>query len=118
MLCAGSYYAHCTALDDCMGSLCATLDEIGLTENTLLVFFSDHGDMLGSQGQIRKQRPFGAREQKSELFQKSRWLTVCSWLPCALRANMLRSIRGGDSRSLLDLVSRAGAEAEAAFSTI
>eukprot|EP01043_Picozoa_sp_COSAG02_P005416 COSAG02_NODE_146_length_33985_cov_263.461695_26_plen_91_part_00 len=54
------YYAHCTALDDCMGSLCATLDETGLTQNTLLVFFSDHGDMLGSQGQIRKQRPFGA----------------------------------------------------------
>ena len=52
------YYAHCTALDDCLGSLCATLDETGLTENTLFVFFSDHGDMLGSQGQIRKQRPF------------------------------------------------------------
>jgi phosphoglycerol transferase MdoB-like AlkP superfamily enzyme len=52
------YYAHCTALDDCLGSLCATLDETGLTEDTLLVFFSDHGDMLGSQGQIRKQRPF------------------------------------------------------------
>eukprot|EP01052_Picozoa_sp_SAG31_P015227 SAG31_NODE_973_length_10632_cov_7.175622_9_plen_369_part_00 len=36
------YYAHCTALDDCVGQLCSTLDETGLLDDTLLVFFSDH----------------------------------------------------------------------------
>ncbi len=52
------YYAHCTALDDCMGELLATLRETGLAEDTILVFTSDHGDMLGSQGLFKKQKPF------------------------------------------------------------
>lgn len=52
------YYAHCTALDDAMGQLLETLRESGLAENTILVFSSDHGDMLGSQNQWKKQRPF------------------------------------------------------------
>jgi arylsulfatase A-like enzyme len=52
------YYAHCTALDDCFGELRRTLRETGLEENTLLVFTSDHGDMLGSQGAYKKQRPY------------------------------------------------------------
>jgi arylsulfatase A-like enzyme len=54
---AAGYYAHCTALDDCLGELRRTLQESGLAENTLLVFTSDHGDMLGSQGAFKKQRP-------------------------------------------------------------
>jgi len=52
------YYAHCTALDDCMGQLLKTLAENGLAENTLVVFTSDHGDMLGSQGLHKKQKPY------------------------------------------------------------
>lgn len=52
------YYAHCTALDDCFGELLATLDETGLAANTVVVFTSDHGDMLGSQDRQRKQWPF------------------------------------------------------------
>jgi arylsulfatase A-like enzyme len=50
------YYANCTALDDCFGDLLATLRETGLEENTLLVFTSDHGDLLGSQGARHKQQ--------------------------------------------------------------
>ena len=52
------YYAHCTALDVCVGRLLNTLREQGLAENTIFVFTSDHGDMLGSQGEQRKQRPW------------------------------------------------------------
>jgi arylsulfatase A-like enzyme len=52
------YYAHIAALDQCMGELMATLDETGLRDNTILVFTSDHGDMLYSHGQIFKQQPF------------------------------------------------------------
>jgi arylsulfatase A-like enzyme len=52
------YYAHCTALDKCLGELCRTLEESGLADNTLVVFTSDHGDMLGSQGAYKKQRPW------------------------------------------------------------
>lgn len=52
------YYAHCAALDDQIGKLRQTLDEQGIADDTIFVFWSDHGDMLGSQGQERKQRPW------------------------------------------------------------
>lgn len=52
------YYAHCTALDTYVGDLLKTLEDTGLADDTLFVFTSDHGDMLGSQGQQRKQRPW------------------------------------------------------------
>jgi arylsulfatase A-like enzyme len=52
------YYAHCTALDDCLGVLWAALKDTGLAQNTLLVFSSDHGDLLGSQGARDKQQPY------------------------------------------------------------
>ncbi|MDE0098172.1 MAG: sulfatase [Truepera sp.] len=52
------YYAHCTAIDKSVGDLLTTLDEIGIGDQTVVVFASDHGDMLGSQGQERKQRPW------------------------------------------------------------
>lgn len=57
---AQGYYAHCTALDRCVGDLQKTLEETGLSENTVFVFTSDHGEMLGSQGQrpCEKQRPW------------------------------------------------------------
>lgn len=58
---AQGYYGHCEALDKRIGDLLATIDEMGLAENTLLVFTSDHGEMLGSHG-VRpkaKQVPFG-----------------------------------------------------------
>ncbi|EON79068.1 Choline-sulfatase [Lunatimonas lonarensis] len=47
---AQGYYAHCEALDTSIGELLATLDELGIRDNTLLVFTSDHGEMLGSHG--------------------------------------------------------------------
>ena len=52
------YYAHGAALDACLGDLLATLQECGVAEDTVVVFTSDHGDMLGSQGQRMKQRPW------------------------------------------------------------
>jgi len=52
------YYAHVTALDRQLGRIMAALAECGLADNTILVFTSDHGDMLGSQGVHRKQWPW------------------------------------------------------------
>lgn len=54
------YYAHCTAIDSCVGDLYKTIEEAGLAENTLFIFTSDHGDMHGSQGKrsCRKQVPW------------------------------------------------------------
>ena len=52
------YYAHCSALDNCMQKVLDTLRETGIEEDTILLFTSDHGDMIGSHGQQRKQRPW------------------------------------------------------------
>jgi arylsulfatase A-like enzyme len=52
------YYAHCTALDDCVGELMQTLKDNGLSENTIVIFSADHGDMLGSHAMNAKQKPF------------------------------------------------------------
>ncbi len=53
-----NYYAHCTALDDAMGKLLAAVSAAGISENTIIVFTSDHGDMLLTRGVFRKQRPW------------------------------------------------------------
>ncbi len=52
------YYAHCSALDDCVGELRQSLDAFGQSTNTLLLFTSDHGDLLGAHGQRNKQQPY------------------------------------------------------------
>ena len=52
------YYAHCTAIDDMVANLMKTLDDEGIADDTILVFTSDHGDMLGSHGAYKKQQPY------------------------------------------------------------
>jgi len=52
------YYAHIVALDDCIGKILGTLRKLDLEKNTILVFTSDHGDMLFSQSEQKKQRPW------------------------------------------------------------
>lgn len=52
------YYSHCSALDEYVGELRATLEKTGLAKNTLLIFTSDHGDLLGSHGARKKQQPY------------------------------------------------------------
>ena len=52
------YYAHIAALDYCLKSLLEAIHEAGISENTLFVFTSDHGDMLRSHGMVKKQKPW------------------------------------------------------------
>jgi len=44
------YYALVKEVDDWVGQILNKLDELGLTENTMVVFTSDHGEMLGDHG--------------------------------------------------------------------
>ncbi len=52
------YYAMTAHLDDNVGRVLTWLEESGQAENTLVAFFSDHGDMMGSQGSMGKQVPY------------------------------------------------------------
>ncbi len=52
------YYGAIAALDAQLHRLLETLDRLGQAENTLVVFTSDHGDMLWSHGWMKKQSPY------------------------------------------------------------
>jgi len=45
------YLAMCTWVDDRIGQLLDELERLGLAGNTMVVFTSDHGDMMGEKGQ-------------------------------------------------------------------
>ncbi|MCD8483701.1 MAG: sulfatase-like hydrolase/transferase [Verrucomicrobia bacterium] len=49
-----SYYGMVTLMDREIGRILDELDEKGLTENTVIVFTSDHGHFLGQHGLIAK----------------------------------------------------------------
>lgn len=45
-----AYYAMISHLDDYLGEIVAELKHLGLYDDTVIVFTSDHGDMLGERG--------------------------------------------------------------------
>lgn len=47
---AAVYYGMVTLLDACVGRLLRKIDELGLAEETLVIFTSDHGEQLGHRG--------------------------------------------------------------------
>jgi len=49
-----AYYANVSYVDKLIGDLLTTLSETGLDRNTVVVFTSDHGDMLGERGLLYK----------------------------------------------------------------
>ena len=45
-----AYFGACSYVDAQIGALLRTLEDCGLSEDTLIVFSGDHGDMLGERG--------------------------------------------------------------------
>jgi len=52
-----NYYGLVKEIDDWVGEILNKLDELGLAENTLVIFTSDHGEMLGAHG-LREKNVF------------------------------------------------------------
>ena len=48
------YYEMVKEIDDKVGAILNKLDELGLTDKTMIVFCGDHGEMLGSHGMHSK----------------------------------------------------------------
>lgn len=48
------YYALVTEVDDWIGKILDKVDELGLTNNTMIIFTSDHGENLGAHGMREK----------------------------------------------------------------
>ena len=54
------YYGKVSHVDDCVGRLLRHLEELGLADDTIVIFTSDHGEMLGDHGLAQKQVPYEA----------------------------------------------------------
>ncbi|MFI3319068.1 MAG: sulfatase [Rikenellaceae bacterium] len=54
------YFGMVKHIDDCVGRIMETLDKCGLTENTIIVFTSDHGDMFFEHKRRNKGVPYEA----------------------------------------------------------
>ncbi|HEY8745576.1 MAG TPA: sulfatase-like hydrolase/transferase [Chloroflexota bacterium] len=109
-----AYYAMVTLIDDEVQRILTALDALGLRNDTLVIFTSDHGEMLGDHGLLLKgpmlfegavrvplilrwpgHLPPGAR--RSELVQ---WLDLC---PTVLAAAGCPPLRRSQGQSLLPL---------------
>ena len=53
-----SYYAAVSFTDSLFGKVLSTLDELGLTEDTIVSFFGDHGYHLGEHAEWCKHNNF------------------------------------------------------------
>jgi len=71
-----AYYANCEHMDEQLGLILKTLDETGLSENTLVIYTSDHGDMTGVKG------AWG----KGSLFEQSARVPMIASLPGEIEA--------------------------------
>ena len=47
-------YGMITMIDDYLGTILSTMDQLGLAENTIIIFTSDHGDYMGDHGLMLK----------------------------------------------------------------
>jgi arylsulfatase A-like enzyme len=56
--CLPDYYGMIESLDDEFGRIVAALEKAGVSDDTIVVFSSDHGDMIGSQGLKAKRWPY------------------------------------------------------------
>jgi arylsulfatase A-like enzyme len=52
------YIGAITGIDKEFARILKTLDETGQTDNTIVIYTSDHGEMMGSHGRMQKQVPF------------------------------------------------------------
>ena len=51
---ARQYYSMISLIDECVGSLISQLEKAGQLDNTMIIYSSDHGEMLGDHGLMAK----------------------------------------------------------------
>lgn len=71
-----NYYGMVKEIDDWLGKILEKLKELGLNENTLVIFTSDHGEMLGDHG----------LHSKMVLYEGAAHIPLVMRLPAKIRA--------------------------------
>jgi len=72
-----NYYGLIKEIDDWVGEILNTLDKHGLTDNTLVIFISDHGEMLGAHGM----------REKNVFYEESAHIPLLIRLPRQIKSN-------------------------------
>ena len=83
------YYASIEYIDNKISALVGTLEETGLLKDTIFVFASDHGDMMGERGMY----------YKKSFFEWSSRVPLIFWSPDRLAAKRVK-----ETVSLLDIL--------------
>jgi choline-sulfatase len=123
-----AYYALVTYVDDKVGELLASLEENGLADRTVVIFTSDHGDMLCEKGMVQKRcfYEWSARVPLIFCF-PDRWqagrvigtpVSLVDLLPTVLDIAGVETRLPHDGRSLLGLVDGSDTAERVAFSEI
>ena len=97
-----SYFGSCSYVDSKVGELLKTLKDCGLSDDTIIVFSGDHGDMLGERG----------------LWYKMHWFEMAARVPMVIHApKRFKAGRVAGSVSTIDLlptfVEMAGSQVDA-----
>ncbi len=77
--CMANYGGKVTLIDDCIGRILDALAARGLAENTLVIFWSDHGEMGGDH----------QRHSKVVFYESSARIPMIVRLPAAIRAGQV-----------------------------
>ncbi len=107
------YYGFITQLDTQIGRLLNGLDALGLANNTIVVFLSDHGDMMGEHGLMYKGTMYDGSARVPMMVRwpgvaprhEERLITHADVVPTLLKAVGLpieSELSGADLKPLLD----------------
>ncbi|MEM7463594.1 MAG: choline-sulfatase [Pseudomonadota bacterium] len=83
-----AYYAMISHLDDYLGELIAELKHLGLYDDTIIVFCSDHGDMLGERGMWFKRSFYEGSLQVPLIFHAPKYFKPARIRECVTLADL------------------------------
>ena len=69
-----NYYGCVSVVDGMVGSILGALDDAGLRDNTIVVFTSDHGEMVGTHAQVEMRTPY-EESSRVPLLVRAPWLS-------------------------------------------
>jgi arylsulfatase A-like enzyme len=68
-----NYWGCVSLVDDMVGSILGAIDETGLRDSTIVVFTSDHGEMVGTHGHVEMRSPY-EESARVPLLVRAPWL--------------------------------------------